>query len=589
MQDISQISNIQSGNKQFYEQAGLRKYPEASWRANKKPASTQAIKKLQGEVKKTISEFKNEIVSALKDKNTFPDAGKGFETLAEKFRANDSTLKDEMDKLGSLIIPKGVTSSEAGITFAERTDMKARLYKAENEIIRAKIGFEPSAENLLLIATKAGLAENGVYTDGANGSKIRELLLLDDIPSWLKTAAGLALPFIKNIPVIGPLAGAVGGMLGLGQDAGIDPADKTSIVSLPWTKQFTNYQRVMEKADREAKDFKVGFTDSVKELHKLGGEIYDMNVVNSKWVAGYLTPDNWGGSAMPQNQSRKVFSAVDTKVYQFSSDANGNVAIAIFPNQIFSNGSTGTQCFINQYIGWVRATGSFPSSVQTVGPLNPQQNLFSKFLISQFRITTRCLLSDLNNSGMTELTYFSDQATGLVPQVPATTFTSTSYKVLSNKCEGIVRQWPVFNPVLTTVNPSGTNTDNYFFIVFSGLPINTANCFEVVVSYSVDCTTAGTTNAASWLNFSYPDIGPATGPMMNSLLSQYPWLLFLSEQAGAELSSAILASKGDCVSIGRVITEHAEKHRATYSVGNNQRLNADMIKVGDLSFDLASN
>jgi len=569
---------------------GLKQYERPNY---KKPSNDQTnVKKMQQALKKTVADFKKEMIQALADKTKFPDAGTDLGTLAAKIKDRDQATWQELADIKNISYPRSVSNTAVGINQADREALKQSIYKAKQELFQEKTGFYPSGENLKTIGRYVGLYGDSGWLKDFNDTKMLELVLLDDFCDYFKKAAGFALPMLSKMPYVGPAATILSGLMGVGKDIGIDSYDKSAIVSKPWTKQFVNMPRLENKATRESEDFNPGHPNSYDKLDKIGGNMYAMDVVNNNWMACWLSPDSYGGVAMPQIQARKVFSATSTNVNQFSSDTSGQVVLAINPANIFSGSTTATGgYFIGQLNGWSRSTGTFGGATFMAGPLNPQQSLFSTFLISSFRVTVRSLLSDLNNSGMTELTYFSDQNLGLVaPIIPGNSFSSTSYKTLSNKVEGVVRQWPVFTPTMISCS-TAQGMNDFFFIAITGLPQSTSNCIEIVISYSVDCTTTTTTSSANWLNFEYPDIGPGTGALINSLLSQYPWLIFLNEQDSCLLASAIRACKGNTVEIGSAVAAFTENHRSKYvtTTYSGQRLNNDLMnseeKFSEISFD----
>jgi len=559
----------------------------------KAPYKTQAtssdVQRFKNQMKKELSDLKREFNEVILNKDKFPDEGKSIEQIAEKVKSGDAEIFRQLNDIKDILLPKGVTTSQLQLPYADVLQTRKNVFATENELFYDKTGYYPSATNLKILGTQLKLFDptkgpKGTWLYNLNDTKMREIVLLDDFGSFLKDIISAPVNAIGGLvkgvtDVAGhvlPLAKPLAGMLGLGLDTGIDPADRPNLVKMPWAQQFINIPQIEDRARRQVDEYLPGHVRAFETLDKLGSRLFAQDIISSEWLAGWLSPNNYGGCSMPQKQARKVFTASDTKVYQFASDANGEIVLAINPYNIFNPAATNSSFFIQQQVQWVRATGAATSFINTAGSLAAQQGLFASFIMSQFEITTRSILSDLNNSGMTELAYFSDQTQPGTLIIPGNTLSSTSYKTLSNKVEGVIRQWPVFEQMPSSTGGAYQPVD-FFFIVITGLPAVTT-AFELTISYSVDCTTSANANSASWLAFKYPEIGPATGNLMNALLSQYPWLLFISEQHAADLAAQIRTQEATATTIGGLVANYSEKLRPSYNMTYNQKINADLVE-----------
>lgn len=154
----------------------FKRYEPDDWVSDHQPSSTKAIQELQNAVKADVEGLK-EIIS--RKILNLPDHGKPLDQLADRFAKGDKQLYEEIKSVERAARPEGVTSSEAGIPYAETLALKKRIFTAENDLIEEKFGFQPIRENLEKVITKLPSLK------GISHHNLRGLLLLDDPPEWL--------------------------------------------------------------------------------------------------------------------------------------------------------------------------------------------------------------------------------------------------------------------------------------------------------------------------------------------------------------------------------------------------------------------
>jgi predicted DsbA family dithiol-disulfide isomerase len=107
------------------------------------------------------------------DRSTNPFKGEKIDKLVELAKNNDATLNRTLEALQNIIKPRDFTSSELGMTYAEKQGLERTGFIAQQDEIYKKLSMHLTSTKLQELMREHNIT-------GISQSKMRDLILLDD-------------------------------------------------------------------------------------------------------------------------------------------------------------------------------------------------------------------------------------------------------------------------------------------------------------------------------------------------------------------------------------------------------------------------
>lgn len=270
-------------------------------------------------------------------------------------------------------------------------------------------------------------------------------------------------------------------------------------------------------------------------------------------VCTWLCPERYS-SRLPTDQTVRTALSQGTFTQTFTTDANGNLGLYIWPWGITGNAS-GADC---RYImvtnaGFNPVSGAATTYTSVAGPLNPVAANISalRMIATSMRINT--LPSYNTSQGMIQLSYFTDYPNDSVkadtPAIPQAQMASmVNYQVRNLKTfetrEVTVPDAGVNLVFVPISGPQGYRVQSAqeegWYVLITGAAASTA-VISITTSYVLEYMP--TIAALPLVALNYANPGPATLSFMNNLLRACDHVQWLLTEEAENLASEI-ESKG---------------------------------------------
>lgn len=340
----------------------LQHYPERQQRSEVPPKErVDAAKKFMRLSPADQASLVKGIVSQIKKSNGID--GTELLPVVKRYENSDRAVLLAIQQLQDQVEGLNVSARDLGLSRPDYLKLKQDVYQAENSVIQQKVGFSPSSANLEAVLQY--LQSNEVDISKLSHKKLRQLILLDDWASIARTAIPLivkhgprAVEYLWNafLPKLRELAG---------MDAGLWEGDCAQNSTQPskvalWSgvnKDQGNIQPLTARSNTY-QDVSVDFLCSVICPERYSERRFDIVPQKTSLITGSIQ-------------------------YTITSDANGNTAAIVFPDNPFASGGG----MVNSY-AMVNPSGLAPTTGVTTawtygsGPVSTLSSQLIKSRIS---------------------------------------------------------------------------------------------------------------------------------------------------------------------------------------------------------------
>jgi hypothetical protein len=549
-----------------YAKFGLQNYQMPQWAMNRKPPNQESISKVKKAMNRSIQELKKDLMIALSNKQQYPDAGKGIDDLLTKAKAGDAKLMEELALIKSAVVPRDVTAKDADMTYNDKQALLKKMYSAENEIFFEKTGSLPSHANLEKIATVAGLYNPGdkTWVQPWNHTKIRELVILDDWPSWLTKAIKLA----KGIgEVVAPtLTNAISGFTESIVPS-IYPNSVTTQATTINTKSdiMNSKSRMNPNFSPTAVDLDTIASTLTPELYKNVGRFDDAypSSVSTYYQEIPVTPTTAGGT----------FFFILNNAQNFSAN-----------NGAFITYTTGTSTY-------VPSTGAYTGATSVINPIVSISSSIesSRILGVSVRINTIVPTSTNYSNGQWDIWHDPSQmdVTGnLTSPTALLTLTNVGYKPFYQRGPITKDYYQVMynaldnRPFTSTADYDSNSLEAPIVCILTGGNLNAQQVatigINIVYNNVPTATGLGTQPVRS------PNLGPYTADLINSMLTFMPGAF---QKNIAERSAAIQKAYMGDHEYTCVMKSFAESFLDSKNANSQLAGHANSPNIGEMSFE----
>lgn len=553
---------------QLSKAAGLRQYANTERRYDPKIPDTKSIQNLKAAIKKDIGAIRREILGVLKQQ---PDVGTPLDKLVAMYNAGGEErdrLTRELDAIKHSVIPKDMQTSQTGVPYAEKEALQARVYKAENQLIKEKTGIAPSGENMRLIGSKMGLYMDGKWAPGMSDSKMREMILLDDFLDTFKSIAKTALPFVSMIPGVGSVAGPVLGVANklLGGDAVGAASEGASLIGKLLGNPTGGVNHATTKTADFTKEMVSGttVTDRNIRIQSIKDARYRHDIVDINSLATTLAPEYF---KYPAAFNDLQASAVYTGFYEIPvvpTTANGSFFFVLNTNQIFASAAMNFVTYSGSTMTYIPTTGAFTgvaSIIDNPGITNTNSVAAMRLVGATVTYKPTILTNTQYASGQIDM--YHDPGIN----TPTTSYTVSPSNFLSLTNIGyrpFYQRGPVvqeftqvwFNPLATQdFTPTSTTTTGVtspITLIVSGANLNGVQIGTITVNlvWNVIPTPAG----LAGLPMQLPGVGPLTSQYQASSYILAPQLYMTSLENRQMAISKMYDSDGSYSSVLKIAT-----------------------------------
>lgn len=495
-----------------------------------KQHTPEEIKAAQQILKESRAQKKNKINGFIKNRNTNPFYGLGPEQLIEAYRQHNAQLNETIKNLNEQYKPKDFTSSELGMSYAEKQAAERSAFAAEQDALAEKLGFIATGNELNKIKQKYGA------TDISN-SKMRQLLLLDDF--YPKMIAGVK----KYLPILGEAA--INQFLpGLGSKI-LELLKEHKLLSNPTVLD----QAYNMSADRPlySKNYIVSDLDT---LDKLGpesayvvttnGKTGDMDTVAHDGLATMLCPERYQYRVtMTQSQKTGIISGEITM--PVPTDAQGNAFVVV--NPLNPAGDSAIADFFAGTKSWNPTTGATQVFTNNApAPIINYTTSVKTVKVSGFACEFFASQSANNNQGSVHMAYLENYSGFNFSSTASDDCTLSSLAVNPYYISGNMnaRYRMIYIPDdtdrLSNVLNGNAFTDG-FIIGIVGAATNSSSVGIVKMTFVYECVP--TQSASVIISQQNATSGPATFQALNEAIKKNTLIQQLPLHEAAELAGKI--------------------------------------------------
>jgi hypothetical protein len=520
-----------------YKDFGLKQYMDQS-KYEHKSASSASVQKLKDAMKKDISSLRKEIRSALGNKAQFPDTGKGIKELANDVLSESTraAVMKELADIKNIIIPKDVESSQAGVKYQDKLALENRVYAAENALFMEKTGFKPSSENLKLLGEKLKLYNGTKWIDGMNDTKMRELVLLDDFPSLLKTGISALSAVIPSLAPFAPAAGQIiDAITGVKADQGLNMEnsyqDRAKYISKqqPVINQISDTMSVASRPSR-----------------------FEPDAVDLSSIATILCPEMYKNVCRYDDALPSSTSTYFVEIPVIPTTANGTFFFFINPAISILGGAFSFISYTNAASTYSPASGTFTGNI---GLGNPTISLSSTIQASRVAGLTVTYVPNTNTStnltnGQIEMWQdpaFQGQPTDFASPTGYLTQLNIGYKPFYTKGPVTQEQCAVYYNTLDDTpftDTTGTSdvVEGPIVLILTGASTSGQQIGTIMVNIVFNNTPTSAGLATQPVR--NPGLGPFTADFINSCLTDTPQLFMSTLPVRSELITRL--ANTDC-------------------------------------------
>jgi hypothetical protein len=479
------------------------------------PSKVQAAKDRalasKDEKKRLIREF-------VTNKNTNEFYGRDIGSLIKDWVNDNKKLKSTVENFEEYLRPKGVTSSDMQLSYAERLASDRSLHQAMNEVAQEKIGKLVNSGNLDALLRAAGV-DKGTLPH----RKLKELILLDD---WNELAP-MAEPMIYSG---GPEA------IDILYDRYIK---NTGITLLPYSGtglSITDYDN--NNIEKPNKIVTIPGHNTRSELLKSMASYQHLTIdaVNRDYVATVICPERFV-YRNPVLYPRKTALVSGSTGFILRSDENGNTAAWINP-YMPTIGTTTTGKFFAAYnpTEFNPQTGEWTAATYLPAPLLSHVDNFQFFKLNSasFRLTP--LQSQMNSSGNFQIA-FIDLYGGGQPIIPQQGVMQNAYYQTGNGLttyRGI--NLPIDNSNFMHYKNYSVDFQGGFYILLTGCEPET-NIAKIDIFYNYEIIPTTTETQFSVVDLPIP--GVRTAEFLSNMNSVLPGLQMLSYEEALTLATRL--------------------------------------------------
>lgn len=505
---------------------GLKTYDSSQSKAVRSvKADSKSIQKLQKNLNKQVSDIKQMLVETVKAQAHYQ---KPLKELLDTQAHDPKVLKSELDEIRYAVIPNNVPSSQAGISYSEKQGLMQRVYQAENELIRQKTGFEPSGENLRLIGEATGTWDPNTlkWKPNFNDRIMRELILLDDIPSWLisgiKSVASTVLPTLAK--------------------KGLDYFTGTVTSKID---QLTQDKEVVSSTRQN----KVNTTTQVVNSDDL---IYEPTRVDVASLAGVLCPSIYKVVGRFDDVMPAAIYTGFFEIPVIPTTANGTFFFSINGFSFFNTGNFDFITYTNAANTYNPVTGAYTGTLTNIdAPVFTGSTSVSAARIMGIEVSYKPTAVSNTQYAVGQVDMYHDPSMTL--PLSAVSVSPSQYLSLTNiGYRPFYQRGPVissfdqvwYNPLdlqdFTNSQSSGTYNSPIIVIVSSantsGVQVGT---LVVHITYNVIPTSVG----MSALPIQSPGVGPYTADIMDSVFTLAPQVFMANQKERLEIVKDLMVTQ----------------------------------------------
>jgi len=491
----------------------------------------QEIEQALNILKSDPSEKTAAIESYLKDPKKNAYAGKKLSSLlidyyagkdSEAGKAIRSQLKDFEDSYD----PRSFTTNQfkevdPNFTFKQREALEKQTNTALDEAVYRMKKIMPTGDNLNKIMTRWNLPQGSI-----SHKKLRELLALDDFG----TIAQHAIPLIlehgpKAIAYLwDKFAKKARAWIAPGQDAGLWEGDYTN-------NAVFNPLKVAVQPGINTK------TVLMKDRKDLSGVRLQSDAVAVEYISTLICPERFQWR-QPQTLPLKTAISGPTTEFVLTSDANGNAAAWINPNQVSYAGAGTVADFYIQYNPTVfnPVTGAYTAITNLNSPMAANNASYEQIRVTSTVVQVTPVASITTAQGGIQMGYFPYLAQASNVTTQASLMTNAYYQ--SGNFLQTYRMTTVPDGENAVYQTSGVSTglNEMFYILITGAPASTKVAKIDIYPQVEFMPTPGQTIMSP---VSYPLPGVRTNDLISVMEYAFPAVEMLTFDQAFELASSV--------------------------------------------------